>query len=189
MKPILTTFLACQLSLSAATIWKLDDPGITEFTFTKDPFTDPTDQANWDIISPSVAITRLGVNAASPIFNPLVEDFWNAPSPFGTRWAFAGINGNPSILSADDYASYSFTTFREAYGFTAPARVLGQTGVLHLIAEDIYLDIMFLGWGNGRSGGGGSFSYVRAEGIIPEPSTLAFLISSGTLLLLKRKRR
>ena len=43
--------------------------------------------------------------------------------------------------------------------------IAGVDAVVHLITEDIYIDIRFLSWttGNGQGGtGGGGFSYMRS---------------------------
>ena len=60
--------------------------------------------------------------------------------------------------------------------------IVGTPGILHLISDDIYLDIQFTGWGVGF-GGGGAFSYQRA----PEPATVTMLGLGGLALLRRRK--
>ncbi|NNC88618.1 MAG: PEP-CTERM sorting domain-containing protein [Akkermansiaceae bacterium] len=190
MKTICVT-LACALALSpalqAAIVWENGAPGITTVSFNKDPFTDETDPANWDVISPSVAITRIGSNNAAFLYNPLVEAGPVGGAPAGTRWAFANFNGNPSSLSAAGFPALNFSDFRASFGGSNPAGMVGLDGVLHLVAEDIYLDIRFSFWGRGMNNDGGAFSYDRASGPIPEPSAAA-LLGLASLALLARRR-
>ena len=46
---------------------------------------------------------------------------------------------------------------------------------MHLVQDQIYLNVKFLSWTS--SGGGGGFSYERST--VPEPSTLALLAAGG----------
>ena len=93
------------------------------------------------------------------IFNVALEaeyDKINNTSPTGTEWA------NGSI--ADGVENLTFTTWFETYP-DGPNEV-GIPKVVHLIAEDIYLDLMFTEWtpggGGSGTGFGGGFTYIRS---------------------------
>jgi hypothetical protein len=62
--------------------------------------------------------------------------------------------------------------------------MIGKDAVLHLIADDIYLDIKFLSW---TAGGGGGFSYERST--VPEPSSLILLAALAGSVVMTRPRR
>ena len=170
---ILTTFFLALafVSTSIADIW--DGPSIT---FTKDNFADWTDPANQDFLTPNVILTRADIEG---LFNFATEQDYN-PSPFSspddTEWAFG---------TTADIGSLTFTDWATWHGGPAgggPLSTIGQAAVLHLISDDIYIDIMFTSWTAG--GGGGGFSYIRSTpGAIPEPaSALACVLLSGMLL-------
>lgn len=122
----------------------------TDVSFVKAAFADHTLPENQDALSPSVVITRQTVMG---IYNIAQEEAFQgmglgSPSPVGTRWAFG---------SALDYENLTFGTWGEAHNGNPPSLV-GQDMVLHLVAEDIYLDIRFTEWG----GVGGQFGWVRS---------------------------
>lgn len=115
-------------------------------TFTKEDNTDETEEANQDRINDDVWITR--GTAGGEIFNIRTESASSkGNSPAGTEWA-VGTTANISGLT--------FRSFRDAIN---PQDVVGRNLVLHLIAEDAYLDIEFSSWTQGRAGG---FSYTRS---------------------------
>lgn len=158
----------------AATIW--NGPSIT---FTKASFADTTLAENQDRLTDKVWLTR---NNTAGIYNASVENFFDQPvqvidsiSPAGTAWAFG---------SGADYESLTFDTWIKTIE-QRPAgpdnNMLDRPMVLHLIEDDIYLDIMFTDWGVG-SGSGGNFTYVRSTpNPIPEPG--AGLLAAGLLAL------
>lgn len=159
----------------AATIW--DGPAIT---FTKGSFVDITVAENQDRLTDKVWLTR---NNTAGIFNARAEPFFDQPlqvidsiSPAGTAWAFG---------SAAEYESLTFDTWIKTIE-QRPAgpdnNMLDRPMVLHLLEDDIYLDIMFTDWGVG-SGSGGNFTYIRSTpNPIPEPA--AGLLAAGLLALL-----
>ncbi len=117
-----------------------------DITFTKADNTDETLEANQDRINDDVWITR-GTNGGE-IFNIQSESASSkGNSPAGTEWA-VGTTANISGLT--------FSSFRNAIN---PQDVVGRNLVLHLIAEDAYLDVEFSSWTQGRAGG---FSYTRS---------------------------
>ncbi len=72
-----------------------------------------------------------------------------------TEWAFGTIS--------DGVSSLTFTTWGVAHTDETggnPPSLVNQDMVLHLITDDIYIDIKFLSWSSGGSGGG--FSYERS---------------------------
>jgi len=152
-----------------------------DVAFTKAAYADPTDPANQDAITAAVALTRANNQG---IYNAVSEvSFLRSASPVDTEWAFAA--GNPSEeLSATNYAALVFGVWATANAGNPPSTV-GQNAVLHLISEDIYMDIRFTDWGSSNSGG--SFAYLRSAAPIPEPST-ALLVGLGLIGLGSRSR-
>lgn len=136
-------FAFAQLAAHAAPqIWSTP-----KTTFTKADYADFNDPANWDIITGAVAITRQNNQG---IYNVAAEGSFNKPtSPADTEWALG---------TTTDYLTL---TFQPWHDFTAgnPPAMVGQDAVVHLISEDIYIDIKFTSWTSGSSGGG--FSYER----------------------------
>lgn len=126
----------------AQTVW--DGPSIV---FTKADFADPTLPANQDRITDNVWLTR---GIVGGVYNAAVADSYTFDSPLDTEWAYG---------SAADYESLTFSTWFDWHGGNPPSTI-GQDAVVHLISEDIYLDITFLEWT--CCAGGGGFSYQRS---------------------------
>lgn len=171
--------LAAPTSALAATIW--NGPMIS---FSKAPNADHTLEANQDRMTDSVWITR---RAAAGIYNIRTETGYTSSSPADTEWAWelAGFNTGLEIAAAN-YESLQFNPWVIAHGGAGggPPSTVGVPGVLHLITDDIYIDIMFTSWGVGRPSGA-PFSYVRST--VPEPST-ASLLALGLVGLAVRCR-
>lgn len=174
MKKLLFILLVSNLAFTQ-TIWN----GPT-MTFTKVDYADPNQEANQDQITSNVWLTR-GNNGQ--LYNAKTEsDSSKSSSPDDTEWAF----GTTSNLS-----SLTFSTFR---GTSKPQNAVGLDMVLHLITDNIYIDIKITSWtsGQGSGGNGGGFSYERSTdpslgiqdnnksilSVYPNPST-SFLRVSG----------
>jgi hypothetical protein len=117
--------------------------------FSKAAFADPTLATHQDRITPQVWITR---GSSQGIYNIHQESaYTHNVSPAGTEWA------------TGDAVNHAALTFRawEVWANGTPPATVGVHAVVHLIAEDIYVDIVFDTWG----GSGGAFSYHRA----PDP--------------------
>lgn len=110
------------------------------------------DSANWmleqyqDRISDSVWITRADRQG---IFNIAVEESFDYNSPANTEWAF----GFTKDLLPEDYTSWVSAVNG------SPPQMVGRPISMHLIREDIYLDLLFHQWTSGARGGG--FAYTR----------------------------
>src|ERR1043166_4163493 len=143
----------------AATVWS--GPPMT---FIKAPSTDPAQPANQDRITSRVWITRGGV---AGIYNAALESgFTHFMSPADTEWADG---------SAANYATLTFTDWNSWTKFThpGPPNTIGVAAVVHLITDDIYIDIKITSW---ETAGGGGFSYDRST-----PGTVANTRPSVTI--------
>jgi len=146
----------------AATIW--DGPTTT---FSKPSGADWTDPSYQDHLTDNVWLTR---GATRGLFNIRVESSYAFFfSPADTEWA----DGSTTNLSGLTFFNW------QAWNGSDPPATVGRDAVLHLITDDIYLNIKFTSW-DVRTGGG--FSYERATAI-PEPSTAGLtLMGLGALL-------
>ena len=174
--------LAFAATLNAATVWT--GPMVE---FSKDGFADPTLAENQDALTLAVSLTRGSIQG---LYNIAQEPFYEGSggSPIDTEWAFQGLNGNPdSGVTAQNFAALNFGDWRVALGSQAGNNILDRPGVLHLISDDIYLDILFTEWGVGSTSGG-SVSYLRASPV-PVPAAAWMLASAlGVLGFLRRRR-
>lgn len=143
----------------ATQIWDADDGTLA---FVKPAFADPTLPANQDAITQNVAITR-GVTKG--IYNAVSEAFYtNTLSPADTEWAFSGLNLNPAFsfgAGASSHGSLTFADWETSHSVN-PLQTVGLPAVVHLVTDDIYIDIQFDSWGRGPVSGA-FFSYVRAS--------------------------
>lgn len=140
---LILIFLLSGLYLQGQTIW--DGP---DTTFTKADNADHTLTANQDSITSNVIITR--ANSGS-IFNIAQETSANNSSPIDTEWA---------IGTTADINSLSFSSFRSLTSGSGGSTQLNNPMVLHLITDDIFIDVQFTSWTSGQNGGG--FEYTRS---------------------------
>lgn len=131
-----------EVDVSAFTLW--EGPIMT---FTKEDGADENAAENQDRITENVIITRA---SAGQLFNIAVESSADQnSSPVGTEWARG---------TFDDLATLEFTPFRAACPSNKPKNAVGIPMVVHLIDDDIYIQIKLVSWGQGKAGG---FSYER----------------------------
>jgi hypothetical protein len=136
----LASFLSVAAA-TAATIW--NGPPIT---FAKPNGTPSSDQQYQDRMTPKVWFTR---DTERGLYNIAQEMSYTDASPADTEWAYG---------TTADLADLEFKKWVDWHGKNPPG-ALGQNAVLHLISEDIYINIRFNTW-TMQSGGG--FSYTRS---------------------------
>lgn len=161
--------------------------GLTK-SFSKAAGVDPQLPGNYDVITDNVAFSR---NSTGGIINVYAETFYVDSSPADTLWA-TDLNNPGVTISATNWQSLVFDAWVEAYGgrFAAGANVVPdgapRDAVVYLITDDVFLDLRFTAWGVGF-GGGGSFSYLRAE--VPEPAAAALFVLGIVGLAAGQRRR
>lgn len=156
MKPdyilfILGIFILTTTQSEGQTVWT----GPTT-TFTKVDFADWTLEANQDRITDNVWITRQNFRG---LFNIAIESAAGStyvpdnPAPSDTEWAY-GTTANYSSLAYQNMSGLIGENFSTVVND-------GQDLVVHLITDDIYIDLKFISWTSGAENGGG-FSYMRS---------------------------
>lgn len=144
------------LSAGAAEFWT--GPRLT---FSKANSANPLLPENQDRVTDQIWITR---GTSGGIFNARSEsgyDFEGFTSPAGTEWAF-----NRTL--AGGIEGVQFQPWALAANKNPPATV-GVNAVMHLVAEDIYIDVTFTAWQVNCCGG---FAYQRSTPPTPvEPVT------------------
>ncbi|MCB0465417.1 MAG: T9SS type A sorting domain-containing protein [Flavobacteriaceae bacterium] len=152
MKSKITLFflftVTINLFVCGQTIWN----GPT-MTFSKSDYADWTLEQNQDRITPNVWITRKN---NQPIFNIAQQTGW--PGGCGgiitdTEWA-VGTTANLGSLT------FNYLTSTDVVGCALGNDLVGTNLVLHLITDDIYIDLVFTSWTESNSGGG--FTYQRS---------------------------
>lgn len=129
----------------AQTIWTG-----SKINFTKANNADWTMPENQDRITSLIWITRKNNQGIFNIFSE--SGYASNVSPADTEWAL-GTTANLGTLTFDDWETITKPTEN------AHLELPGKEYVLHLISEDIYIDLKYFTWTSGNAGGG--FSYER----------------------------
>ncbi|MCX5805974.1 MAG: hypothetical protein NT010_07895 [Proteobacteria bacterium] len=159
-------------------------------TFTKASWADWTKPANQDHITSNVWLTRADYAGLFNIAQESSSDGYLGSAPADTEWAFSlyGLNEGRT-MTASNYSNLDFYSWGESCDWYPPGLV-DTPGVVHLISDDIYLNIKFTSWAVGQDGGGkggGGFSYERTSPVPLPPSLL--LLAPGLLGLAGLRKR
>lgn len=147
-----TTFLLAltfllSLTGNSQTIW--DGPSVT---ITKADFADWNLEENQDRITSNVWLTRKDEQGQ---FNIAQETGYSGGSPSDTEWGWG---------TTADIGSITFYNWKGATKDNNPygdhENITEGPMVLHLITDDIYIDLQYNSW---TSQGGGGFSYTRSS--------------------------
>jgi hypothetical protein len=156
--------------------------------FSKAASVDPLLPANQDRLTSNVQITRGDfqglLNAA--IDCDASSCTYHDSSPGGTEWA-TPLHNPGATIAATNWAALTFVDWEVAYGdkLFLLSNIISFPAVVHLIADDIYLDLKFDQWG-AHSGGG--FSYQRSTPVC-EPATMALAIVGSMALAVMAAHR
>ncbi|HEX5471643.1 MAG TPA: dockerin type I repeat-containing protein [Lacipirellulaceae bacterium] len=130
-------------------------------TFSKSGANDPSLAANQDRLTDHVWITR---GFSEGIYNIEQEAGFDRPgltSPVDTAWATSVIPANAGkTISASNWQQLSFTDWTHSFGgpgFMLGGNITTHNAVVHLISDDIYLDLTFTDFNSG-----GDFTYIRS---------------------------
>ncbi len=142
----------------------------------------PTLEENQDRITSNVWITRGFTRGIYNIAPGKETGYVSNMSPIDTQWAFAGLNGNPtSNFDATNYTNLTFSSWENALlgSGNLQDNILDRAGVVHLISDDIYINIEFTQWETGSS-----MAYTRATQVAQEnvPMTAVFVVILALLL-------
>jgi len=177
--------VGCIVGLMGAADWADGAPTVwtgPTFSFSKASGANHTLPANQDQITSSVALTRASTQG---MINIVAEASFTASSPAGTMWATA-LNNPLDTIAATNWAALDFTTWTTAYANSVGTNILNHNAVVHLLSDDVYLDLRFTSFQGG--GSGGAFAYQRSTPV-PESSALLLAILSLSTSLRSRKRR
>jgi hypothetical protein len=138
---IAVCLLTVTVAAQASTIWT--GPMIT---FTRPLGADPTTAAVQDRMTANVWLTR---GDTMGLYNAKTQKAYIAPGAADTEWAMGTTADLPTL------------TFKPwvTWAGNSPPSTVGKNAVVHLITDDIYIDIKFTSW---AQGGGGSFAYTRS---------------------------
>jgi hypothetical protein len=180
-----TLLIACAPASADPIVW--NGPRLA---FTKPDFADWTLPVNQDRLTSNVWLTRADL---FPLFNIAVEPGFTSGSPADTEWAFGPTQpGNPGPISASNHASLVFDSFVLSLDVAIGRNAVRYgPGVVHLISDDIYLDIKFTSWTQGGDVNGGGFSYVRSTpgpSPVPEPGSATLLLVGAAAGVAARRR-
>ena len=154
---IITVWLAAASLAHAATIW---DGPTTDFTHTDE-------NGLADQMTPGVAITRS--SSGGGLYNAMTESgATSGISPADTKWA---------IGSLADYNTLTFGPCPLEQG-NRPPNYVGTTFVVHLISDDIYLELTLTDWGAAGGFGDHTFSYTRTTAAAGPPPTPTVTITN-----------
>lgn len=137
--------------------------GGPKITFEKINGSDWLSAANQDLLTNNVILTRANNNQG--MFNIAKENSYNSFSPNDTEWA-RGTTANFSALRFSNW----YNAIRGC-----PICNINTNFVIHLITDDIYIDVKILSW---SSTSGGGFSYQRST---PNPFLPASLSNFNAL--------
>jgi hypothetical protein len=154
-------------TVNAQTVWS----GLS-VEFSKGNDDDETLPENQDRITDNVWLTR---DNQAGIFNIRKEaghDIGTHSAPADTEWATDLNNLSTEAITASNWEDLQFEPWIFAYGGPGtqnlPTVLVGRDAVVHLITDDVYLDLRFTAWNQGAGG----FAYQRATGILPPPPTI-----------------
>lgn len=141
-------------------------------SFAKASGADFTLPANQDALTPHVILTRASTQG---LFNIAQESSFSPTSPVDTLWA-TDLNNPGQTISAANFAALTFGSWSSAYNSSPSINTVGRLAVVHLVSDDIYLELRFTSFQGGTPGG--AFSWQRTTPV-PEPGSASLVLAVG----------
>jgi hypothetical protein len=158
---VLSPTIALNLARDARAVPTVWSGPVFTFTKTGSDTTDATDPLNQDRLTDNVWLTRGGDTGMFNVAPGREDAYIRYTSPADTKWATSVMSANTGkTIAAANWAQLSFTDWAPSYG--GPGFALGQNitthnAVVHLLTDDIYLDLTFTNFNSG-----GDFTYNRS---------------------------
>ncbi len=152
---LLSTLTSCSDD-STDLIFDPDNSEVTDESrvrFTKAANTDWRLEENQDRITSNVWLTR---GSEGLLFNAKVESKHNGAGPKGTKWFL----GSLEDYSEEQLRSLEFGSMKSA-SKSRMRDARGKTFIVHLVEDEMFIELLFHSWGNKSEGGG--FSYSRTK--------------------------
>ena len=131
-----------------------DEPtDATPVRFTKVANADWRLAENQDQITPNVWLTRANEGL---LFNARIEDRPNGAGPSGTKWFL----GRLEDYTEEQLFTLEFRSLKNAAG-SRMKDTPGKTFIVHLVEDNVFIELTFHAWGNKSEGAG--FSYSRTN--------------------------
>jgi hypothetical protein len=123
----------------------------------------------FDLITADVALAR---GADFPLFNAKLESDYVAShgSPTNTTWALGSLANLDTLIANNAFKSWATVIGGGGDGAQLYTFLPGQTYVVHLVSDDIYLSITFNTWGSQTFTGNRLFSYTRTTAPASSPA-------------------
>jgi hypothetical protein len=149
---------------------------------------DTNDPLNQDRMTANVWLTRASTEGMFNIAPGHESAYIRPTSPDDTLWATSVMSANNGkTIAATNWQQLSFTNWAPAYGGPGPAlgaNITTHNAVVHLLTDDIYLDLTFTSFTSG-----GDFTYQRSTAALPEPSTVAAALVASALFFCAGRRK
>jgi hypothetical protein len=149
---------------SGQTVWT--GPGLT---FSKDGADDVNLPASQDRMTDNVWLTRGFSEGMFNIAPGKEAGYVRFTSPADTKWATAAMTANTGkTIAANNWPQLAFIDWAPAYGGPGSAlasNITTRNAVVHLVTDNIYLDLMFTEFDSG-----GNFAYQRSTPALTPPS-------------------
>jgi hypothetical protein len=156
-------------------------------TFSKMGEDDPTLPQYQDRLTDNVWLSRGSIEGMFNIAPGKETAYVRFTSPDDTEWATGVIVENSGqTVAAANWQQLTFTTWAAAYGGPGPGladNITTRNAVVHLVTDDIYLDLMFTGFDSS-----GLVAYERSTPV-PEPAAVGLVLLGLFTLRFFRNRR
>ena len=164
LPPVFVSFFFAAAAHAVPTIWTGPDT-----TFSKVGSDDPTLAANQDRLTNNVWLTRGSIEGMFNIAPGHETNYIRFTSPADTQWATDVMAANDGkTITATNWQNLTFTNWAPSYGgpgFALGGNITTHNAVVHLVTDDIYLNLLFTQFTSG-----GDFTYQRSTAAAPSPT-------------------